>query len=94
MQYRPHQNVPHSSIFSTEETHAGELTHRVTINPTQTNVAVFVFYRTAFITVSQAGGRSIWKKNSCKLEVGMHYEKAARNEAGLQKTVKKTFFKK
>jgi len=39
--------------------------------------------------VSQDGS-SIWKENACKFKVGMHYERAARDEAALQKTVENT----
>jgi len=46
------------------------------------------------ITVSQDGSRSIWIVNSCKLKMGMHYERAARDEAALQKSVEKKFRKK
>lgn len=48
---------------------------------------------TVHITVSQDGRRSIWIVNSCKFKMGMHYERAARSEATLQKTVAKKFLK-
>lgn len=50
-------------------------------------------YRTVHITVSQNGRRGIWIVNSCKFKIGMHYERAARSEATIQKTVAKKFLK-
>lgn len=46
------------------------------------------------IIVSQDGSRSIWKVNSCKFKMGMHYERAARDEATLQKDCRKRNFLK
>lgn len=48
---------------------------------------------TAHIIVSQDGRRSIWIVNSCKFKIGMHYERAARSEAAIQKAVAKKFLK-
>lgn len=48
---------------------------------------------TVHIIVSQDGRRSIWIVNSCKFKIGMHYERAARSEATIQKTVAKKFLK-
>lgn len=50
-------------------------------------------YCTVHIIVNHGGRRSIWIVNSCKFKMGMHYERAARSEATLQKTLAKKFLK-
>lgn len=57
------------------------------------SVKNIIEFRTVHIIVSHNGRRSIWIVNSCKFKTGMHYERAARSEATLQKTVAKKFLK-
>lgn len=51
-------------------------------------------YCTVHIILSQDGRRSIWIVNSCKFKMAIHYERAARSEATIQKTVAKKFLKR
>lgn len=51
-------------------------------------------YCTVTIIVSQDGRRSIWIVNSCKFKTGLHYERAARSVATIEKTVAKKFLKR
>lgn len=101
MQYHPHQEGSSaSSVLRTHFSPSGEGRGRNTTKMhINTPLLLLLSYKntieycTVHIIVSEDGRRSIWIVNSCKFKMGMHYERAARSEATIQKTVAKKFLK-